>query len=681
MEAPLAPVAPTSDMQLSIPLINRTKTVADFVSKDTLLKTSSDGSYFYSSPQSYKPIGIDTIRIMPNSGFEQVALGTFLIDPPESFGDTLNYKEITGSDAPTGPIPSPAQTFHLPPLVSVPATSFENVTFESGTLTLTVRNTFPVPIDFPDPIIIRNRRTSSPVDTNEVARFSFGGKSLQPGEASALGANLANVTIQNSYSVPSFRMHAQASVGPVPYTQQSGIQYVLTLSGLSARAARATIPAQALHRSKDTVVTVEDSASVQAATFRSGSFDIVFQNTIDVDARVTLAIREFVDKTTGVPFSVTTSLAGKSSTRVPVNAANLRVQSSSSAIGTRLTFSASVDSIRSQGMRQLNSTDVLRVEFQPRTAFIVQSITGRIKPTPFSINAGASGINFGELSDKLKGNITFDSVRMALKLRMSGGFPTDYNLRLVAMNRRIVPVRIDSLTLPPPVGSTLRRLFPAQGSATEIVLDNSTGFNSFLSRFFPNVPDTFIVRGTAVMNPSDVFPTAAGVQTIYDTSKVYASADVSFPLKVALAGGEVTDVVVLTSDEKLDEDVVRAVKTGTVYFEVSNGLPLKLTVQAAFLGKSTGGKRDTLLRIPSDGPRTIAAAPVDQRGSVTGPKTSTFLVQLNQSEILKYNDADAMWYRILVETIGGGTIPVKVRSTDAVNLRASTTMVYTANRK
>jgi hypothetical protein len=249
------------------------------------------------------------------------------------------------------------------------------------------------------------------------------------------------------------------------------------------------------------------------------------------------------------------------------------------------------------------------------------------------------------------------------------------------MNRRTFPARVDSLTLPPPTGSTLRRFFPAQGSVTQIVLDNSTGLNTFLSRFFPSVPDTFIVRGSAVMNPSDVFPTSTGVQTIYDTSKVYASADLSFPLKVGIAGGEVMDVVVLTSDQKLDEDVVRSVKSGTVYFEVNNGLPVQLILQAAFLGKPVGGKRDTLLKIPTDGPRTIAAAPVDQGGLVAGPKSTAFLIQLNQSEILKYNDADAIWYRVLVESTGGGTTPVKVRNSDMVNVRASANMVYTVNKK
>ena len=476
-------------------------------------------------------------------------------------------------------------------------------------------------------------------------------------------------------------MHAQASAGPVTYTQQSGIEYIVSLSNLSARSGKAVIPSQALLRTRDTVIVVDDSVSLQTASFRSGSFDIVFQNNIDVNARVSLSIRELVDKTTGAPFAVTTSFNGKGTTRIPVNAANLKVQSSSAAIGTRLTFSSTVESIESQTPRQVNSTDFLRVDFQPRSAFVVQSITGRIRPTPLTINAGAGGINLGDLSGKFKGSVTFDSVRLVLKLRMSGGFPTDYNLNLVAMNRRGVPARIDSLVLPPPVGSTIRRFFPAQGTVTQIVLDNSNGLNSFLSRFFPNLPDSFIVRGKAVMNPLDVFPTAQGIQTVYDSTKVYATVDLSFPLKLGLAGGEVSETVDLTDDKDSGKDVTKSVKTGTMYFEITNGLPLQLVMQSAFLGKSIAGRRDTLLWIPTDGPRTIAAAPVDQGGSVTGTKKSTFLIQLKNSDIDAYNNADAIWYKLQVETTGGGTVSVKFRSSDSVSVRASATMVYTLNKK
>jgi hypothetical protein len=55
-------------------------------------------------------------------------------------------------------------------------------------------------------------------------------------------------------------------------------------------------------------------------------------------------------------------------------------------------------------------------------------------------------------------------------------------------------------------------------------------------------------------------------------------------------------------------------------------------------------------------------------------------VRLTGPEIDKFNDADAMWFRLQVETTGGGKVPVKVRSSDFVHIRASANMVYTINK-
>jgi len=680
MDTPLEPVAPTSDLQLSIPLINRIKYIQEFASKDSLLKRTSDGGFIYEASTSVQPIGIDTIRADPEPSFQVVRLGTFAIETPPPTGDTLSYKEITGSDPPPVPVILPPQTFSLPSIFQGPASSFENVTFESGTLTLRVRNRFPVPISFPDPIILKNNKTSSPVDTSEVARFSFGAQVFQPGEERSQTASLANVTVRNVLRVPSFRMRSLGSGTPVTVTPQSGLEYSMSFSSLIAQSARARIPSQNVVSVRDSVFTVDDSVTIQSATFRRGGFDIVLQNNVDVTMSMFISFKELKNRATGAEFTVNHTFNGKGTLRIPVNVRDLKVESASTALGTRVTFSAGIQTIESQNLQQVNSTDFFRADIQPTSSFVMESITGRIKPTSVAVNSGASGPDLGEASDKFKGNFTFDSVRVTLNVGLTGGFPSDYNFRFIAMNRRVSPAKIDSLVVPPPQGSTIRRIYPGPNKSTQIVLDNSTGLNRFFSKFFPYFPDTFIVRGTALMNPPDVFPTSQGIQSIYDTTKLYASVNLSFPLKMAIEGGEVTDTVDIGSGEKFPREFVKSVKSGTMYFEVSNGLPVQLTLQSALLGKNAAGRRDTLLRIPTDGIRVITAAEVDQGGSTVGPKVSSFSVRLTGPEIDKFNDADAMWFRLQVETTGGGKVPVKVRSSDFVHIRASANMVYTINK-
>ena len=681
IESPLEPVAPSSDIQLSIPLINRTKYLSDLTSKDTLLKATSDGGYYYSSSQNVKPIGIDTIKVTPKQTSQQIIVGNFTIDPPASVGDTVIYKEITGVDPPVIPTVTPSQMLSIPNMTTGAQASFDNATFESGTVSLLIRNKFPFAIDFPNPIIVKNYKMFGPIDTNEVVRFAFGGITLQPGEARSVNASLANQTVQSSVRVPSFLLHAQASGGAVTLSQQSGIEYVVSFSTLIARSARATIPAKAVSRSIDSVFTVDDSLSLQSAYFRSGAVNIVLQNNIDIDATVSVRFNELQDKRTGAGYSISNTFHGKGSVQFPVDASTLRVQSSVSTVGTKLSFTASMVSVQPQFSRQVSSTDFFKVDIQPQKPFVIQSVTGRIKPTSFSISSGASGPNFGDITNKFTGNITFDSVKMTLKLAMATGFPTDYSLRLVAMNRHASPTQIDSLVLPPPVGSTLPRFFPGPGNLTQIVLDNSSGLNRFLSRFFPSFPDTFIVRGSALMNPPDIYPTSQGIQTVYDTSKVYASIDVWFPIKLALANGQISDTSGIDHNNDASKDFSKATKSATAYFEVTNGLPIQLIFRAALLRKSAFGRMDTILWLPSDGPRTIVAAAVDQNGNATGPKVSSFSVRLLGSDAEQFNNADALWYKLQVETTGGGTVPVRFRQQDFVTVRASANMVYTINKQ
>ena len=681
IESPLEPVAPTFDIQVSIPLINRTKYLSELTSKDTLLKVTPDGGYIYASSQTLAPMGIAPLNVNPRPTSDLVTIGTFLIVAPAPVGDTLTYKEITGMDPPALPTSTPLQTFSVPAMTTAPAASLENATLESGTISLIIRNKLPVAIDFPDPIIIGNNRTTGAIDTNEIARLAFAGKTLQPGDIDTTSASLANETVQNSFRVPAFRMHLQASTGPVTIAPSSGIEYVVTFSNLVARSAKAQIPPKGASKANIFDFIVDDSLTLQSAYFRSGSLDLVLQNNVDLDANVTFRFNELLDRRTGTGFTFNTTFHGKGVVRIPIDAADVTVQSSSSDIGTRVSFYASIESIESQVLRQVNRTDNLMVTLQPQTAFIVHSITGRIKPTSFAVNSGASGPNFGDVSNKFTGTVNFDSVNITLKVSMASGFPTDYNLRLVAMNRRASPTQIDSLIIPPPVGSTQTRFYPGPGSITQIMLNNSSGLNKFFSRFFPNFPDTFIVRGSALMNPPDIFPTSQGIQTIYDTSKVYTSIDVSFPLKLALAQGEIADTVTIENSQKLSKDLEKSVKSATMYFEVTNGLPIQVSFRAALLRKSAFGKPDTLLWLPADGPRTIAAASVDQGGSVIAPKTSPFSIGLMESEAEKINDADAIWYKIQIETTGGGTVAVKFRQQDFVTVRASANMVCTMNKQ
>jgi hypothetical protein len=225
-----------------------------------------------------------------------------------------------------------------------------------------------------------------------------------------------------------------------------------------------------------------------------------------------------------------------------------------------------------------------------------------------------------------------------------------------------------------------RRIKPVLlGPAPELVLDKSTNFDEFLGRFFPNLPDTFIVRGYLLLNPPDVFPTDEGIQTIWDTTKIYPSVALSFPSRLGLSGGVVTDTIDLGNSAKFPKDFVNSLKSGTMFLEITNGLGIQVTFRSFLIG-TVGGQRDTLLRIPTDTSRTLLAGQIDAAGYVTTPRTSAFSVTLTGNDLAKFDLANTMGIRLDIETSGGGSVPVKLRSTDFIRIKASMNVQYTVNK-
>ncbi|HEX9614357.1 MAG TPA: hypothetical protein VGA55_02580, partial [Bacteroidota bacterium] len=214
---------------------------------------------------------------------------------------------------------------------------------------------------------------------------------------------------------------------------------------------------------------------------------------------------------------------------------------------------------------------------------------------------------------------------------------------------------------------------------TSIVLDNTAGLNTFLSKFFPNLPDTFIIRGTMLINPPDVYSTPDGINTIYDTSKVYANVDMAFPVRIGIDNGAVRDTVPLNVKEKFPKSFASSTKSGTLYFDIVNRFPFSLEFRSALLQYGSGNTVDTLTMIPSDGPRVIPASPVDGTGSAIDSTISRFAITMTETQAQFFELSDLMWIELNLETANSGSV-VKLKDSDYVRVRASANLVYQVNK-
>ena len=496
MEAPLSPVAPSLDTYMSIPVVDITRLFGDFAVKDTIrLKQNIDSTYSYITSQHADSVGIDTIKVQPKPSSQQVGVGQFTVS---SFSVSQNMSATSFGFPSSGSLPLvPAVTKSISPILINDTTEFNYIAISSGSLTLTITNNLPITIDFPKPIVLRNN-WSSPLDTLKIAEFSVTGQ-LNPGESTNIpAADISGKFLRGLLRTDSIQFHTNGSATSVTFTTSSGISVLFESSPLIADSASAKIPGQDLTSIEDSVVSIDDSVVVQSARFSSGSLQIVLVNNLNINVGVRFVIDEFVSIVNGSSFTIDTTMQGKQTISIPMNANQLRIQASNTTqLGTWLTFSVGIKTINSEGLKKIvTKNDFVRVSIVPGPPMIVQSIIGKITPMIVNVNSvSKSTFNLGELKDKLTAQFIFKGMKLNLYLPITGGFPADYNLKLIAKNSKMGQTKSIDI---PPTSSGINRIYPNQGipqiELSNVTVSNFDDFTSFFGQSFPDLPDSFFVE-------------------------------------------------------------------------------------------------------------------------------------------------------------------------------------------
>jgi hypothetical protein len=669
IESPLEPVAPMSDIFLQgISIIDITRTFADFLAKDTTITRNSDGTMSYIATQYANPVGIDSIKMQLEPSAQQVEVGPFSVG---SFLKSSNYPASSLGFPSTGSIPVPSGTIPLAPVSVDETAEFDYVGINSGSLSLTITNNMPVPIDFPESIVLRNN-WSSPDDTTTIAVFTIPQSPLP----SNGGSTTQNVIINGKLlrgllTTDPIQLHTSGSLTPVNFTSSSGISVSLQSSPLIADSALAIIPSQQIASVKNAVVSVDDSVVVEEARFSGGTFQIALANNSDINIKVHFVIKDFINTRDNTSLSIDTTLPGKRTFNIPMNAKQFRIQTTASLVGTSVTYSDSITSINSGAIKKtVTKNDFVSASIIPGKPLVIEYVKGKITPQIIPINSTVkSGIDLKNIKDLKADSIIFRGIQLAVRFFMRDSYPMDYHLTIIAKSKGRL---VDSIEIGTDMlGLGFNRIY---SNDPVIHISNAPNFDNFLSKFFPDVPDSFFVHGYLILNPKDEFEKNT-LYSIYDTSKVYPSVDVNFPFAAGIKNGRMTEVSGLGKDN-IPKDITKSVKQGTLIFNIWNHIPLKMAFRAQFLGDydSLNHKGDTLLVIaPTD---LINAASVDGNGFATTTELSKVSVPLNGAQMVQFNKADSLCLRFTISTSNNGQV-VRVRDTDYIRVYAKGDITYT----
>jgi hypothetical protein len=559
------------------------------------------------------------------------------------------------------------------------SSQFDFIKITNGNLLLQFSNNLPLRISFNRPIVLRNNQLTPSVDTSVIATFTPG---IVDSFATYNGtSSLVGKLLRGNLKFDSISFTTQQRTTSFSLLASNGVGIQISSSSLASDSASAVIPSQDVQSINDTSITLDKTVAIQNAQFRQGSFDFALINHSNVKVGVFLKVNDMRKITSGDTLRIDTTLQGQDSIIVPIifNSTNYQVQTTTftpTSQGTNLVYSVGIKTINSGVVKKLIAkNDFVRGEIRPKQIFILKSVTGRITPQTILVNQGinTSFPGLQDIKDKLSATLNFRGVSIKLRLPITGGgFPMDYNLKLITKNSSTGIV--DTLGIPANSAGQFR-ITPG-GATSEIDLSSAPGFNTFLSHFFnfPNLPDVMSLQGTVVLSPADV--SASGqAYTVDDTSKVYPAVAMVFPSELGIQNGSYKDVLAM-SEENNNQDFTNKMISAKLNITATNGIPLGVKFGIKFLSwnKLTRHSDTTLTIVPDS---TFLPAYVNSTtGIVTGPMTSYVSIVLDTAQARKFNSSDSVAINFALGTSNNGSVPVVITTNQAIRLRASATMTY-----
>ncbi len=651
-EKPLSPVAPTWDVQLNVPLMNRTYTVNQLVEKDpTLLHSDGSGLLVYSTSQQFSAIAIsENLKVNAASEYYQMRVGKFAVKAPAPKVKRISAVELNPAfgDSQGQAVILPSSTFSLTNQTFSTITEIHHAALIDGKAILTFTNRLQIPID--------NINATVRSQYGEVLHFTHTA-TVQPNDSVSAQFSLANLTIGDAWTL-NLSGRFPATSNPVTVDPTSPVFVRLEFpTELEASQALAQLPPNTFTTGGSIVV--DDSTKVDNADIRAGILTVTLNNSLGVSGQATLVIPE-LRQSNGGPFTQA----------IPFSSNQQNVRSDFALNGytvrpldKKMTYAITTQTYDS-GNNFVAIDSSMGVSGTVTTSVIYfQNFQGTIKPTTVGVNLSKT-IDLGEVNRLFSGTAKLSQAKLVLIFTTPARYPIDLNT--VLTGRSSATGQMASLSLP----ANQRRVTSPQTTIT--LSETNSDLVKFLNSFSGKLPDQFTLLGNAVLNPEYT----SGALSASDSLGTALSIDI--PLKAAILNGLAQDTTQVNLSSETRKDISHA-NYGKVQFEIQNGLPAAVQISLSFLD----AQRMNLLTLPkaSQPPIAVSGATVDGEGRVVVPASSTSFVELVADDVNKIQLLQYAAFAMSIWTSGGGSVPVQFRTTDSVHVRAFSTLNYRVNFK
>ncbi len=648
---PMEPVMPTWDVNLAVPIANRTYSLGDILAKDSSLLQANPGStqlYLKTSVTADPTYVGDRISLDPIQTSFYSQLGPFSVT-----SETVRLNiQIPGFP--------PGATMIVPPMPprDVPAVGgdlpfIEYLALESGIVELRLQNRMQVGLRIEAPIMLANESGSA------IGSFDFGSTMIDPGQSRTATVSLAGKTVHDRVRLDNIRISSPGSGTSMVTIPDTMLFAEITTSDLVATAATlSNIAAQHIVESRELPMTA--ATLMRDVWLNSGVLRLRLVNKVNLHTSLRLRLPELL-RPSGQAFDQVIALAPQDSINLAIDLARFQLHSQNGSYLRSLRAECEADMPGSNGQPvSVNATDYVSVNVSTST-IVADSAVAALQPTVIAIDEHI-GLNLGVLSRKFRGNLNIPAADMMFTPRTNLRMPMELNLRFEAKTTQGSTVTLD---VPVTKGT--------QGLDAISFVSGDVG--RFLTSVSGALPDSLRVVGTIVLNP-DYDTTAPAC--VGRNCSFAGDLDLSIPMSLRMVNGQFADTLVMgdttgdgSSDKRIDDKTLNDVNYGQLHVVIDNALPLDVKVKIGLLDRFCS----MVLAVPqTEGDSIAIVSGALMNGDVQASSRSTRTIELLGTEIRQFNLADLVKIDMALST--GGDVPVNLRTTDHVKVRMWTQFSY-----
>ena len=637
------PSAPSWDVEVVIPLISKVYTVAELADDESSLSVDSTGML-----NLQVDADLDEYYVGDQLDFDDIeqafslTLGTFSVDSPGSEFTSISLREIySQADALDGQtVVVPGFSFESPKRTLDPYEGYSYAIIESGQIELAVSNNLAVPLGSPLTLEIWH----SVLDTLVFSTTTS--TQIRPGTTETIILDLAGKKLPNQLAIRMTGDSPGSDGSIVTVNASSDFEVTADIGEMQVREAYAEIPAQTI--SKQDEVYLDDSIVIVEAQIESGTLELEVSGNFAVDSWIVYELPDLV-AATGSALVDSFFIFNNNVPPVSIDLSGYSFRPEIAGFGNQTT----------------------RFEWTAKTVDTGSNLVLVSSSDQFDANISLSGVTFSQVSGKLASeeiDITQDEIQFDLPADMDSIFFETARLELSINNGINFPANLDfviegrnesgavsSMTVQESIQPALQ---PGVPVTTVILLDQQ---NSNIKEFISILPSLVRVAGKVRLGDENWIGTVSKNDFVNGTVRITA------PVAFRLASQEVeTDVNEVVIGDDVKDDVIENIGSGSFFAEISNHLPLGVSVEVMFGQDPSTVYQSSILRV---GPIDADPASVDASGFVSQARTSEISINLSEEEMRTFLRSPLYaGVRVLVD--GTNNEFVRVRGSDFIQIKA-----------